>query len=137
MSAYSYLKTEYCATRFHYLGHTHAAFIACAGAPEQLELTESVTRITACATQFLEIVNAYRTPISHRAIVLRLGVHVGRVLGAVVGTTLVRARKYKYKYKIYLCARPVLWHASNAFDLIFVGPTNSTHKKMRTRVDLT
>jgi class 3 adenylate cyclase len=66
-----------------------AAFIACAGAPEPLEVGEAVARVSSCAARILAVVAAYRTPTTGRPIAIRVGVHVGRVLGAVVGNTLV------------------------------------------------
>ena len=66
------------------------AFIVCAGAPEPLEIATSVLAVTACARAMLSIVEKYKTPISHRAVTMRVGCHAGTVLGAVVGRSLVR-----------------------------------------------
>lgn len=67
-----------------------AAYIACAGAPEAIAVADAVVRVAACSARILCVVAAYRTPVTHRAIEIRLGVHIGRVLCAVVGSTLVR-----------------------------------------------
>ena len=76
--------------RAHARARSCAAFIACAGAPDALELANAVARISVCATRILSAVSEYRTPKTHRAISIRVGMHVGRVLGAVLGTALVR-----------------------------------------------
>jgi class 3 adenylate cyclase len=78
-------------TRKSHVSATCAAFIACAGAPDVVEVSEAVSRVSACAARMLAIVEAFRTPTTHRAITIRVGVHVGRVLGAVLGSTLVCA----------------------------------------------
>ena len=49
-------------------------------------------RVALCASRILGVIEAYRTPVSQRALTIRIGLHVGHVLGAVLGTTLVRRR---------------------------------------------
>ncbi len=73
----------------HTFSAPFAAFIVCAGAPDDLEVGEAALRICSCASRILAVVKAYRTPMSERAIAIRAGVHVGPVLAAVLGTTLV------------------------------------------------
>ena len=66
------------------------AFICCAGAPEEVVIAESVARVASCAARMLRVVRAFRTPVSGRAIEVRIGVHAGKVLAAVMGRTLPR-----------------------------------------------
>ena len=77
------------------MGHSRArgsraAFICCAGAPEEVEIREAAARVAACASRMLRVVSAFRTPRTGRSISVRIGVHAGEVLAAVMGRTLPR-----------------------------------------------
>ena len=67
-----------------------AALISCAAAPEALEKVKAVSRIAMCAAQFITTVRTYSTPMSRRRIHIQIGAHFGKVLGTVIGATLVR-----------------------------------------------